>query len=320
MTRAKKTWIIIACCFLAVGLLVFVGAMTVINFDFTKLSTQKYQTNTYEASGNFDSIEINVDTTEIEFMPSEDEQCKVVCLEKEREKHSVTVKNRTLVIDMIDTRKWYDFIGFSFTSAKMTVYLPQSEYSSLSINTHTGNINIPNGFAFESVKISGTTANVECIATVSKAMHVDLSTGNITVNDVTLGEVELSVTTGKIKMHSVTCNGNIQLSVFTGNTELTDVTCKNLTSHGSTGKITFNNVIANGLIFVERSTGDVTFVDSDATELNVNTSTGNVTGTLLSAKVFITETSTGRIDVPHSTTGGKCEIKTSTGNIRISIK
>ncbi len=320
MKGAKKIWFIIAGCFIAVGLLVFVVAMAVIKFDFTKLSTERYQTNTYEASGNFDSIKINVDTTGIEFVPSENEQCKVVCLEKEREKHSVSVKNGTLEINTIDNREWYDFIGFSFTSPKMTVYLPQNEYSSLTINTHTGNINISDDFAFESVKISGTTANVECKAPVSKAMHIDLSTGNIIVGDVALGEVELSVTTGKIKLHSVTCSDNIKLNVSTGKTELTGVTCKNLTSYGSTGNITLNNVIANGLISVERSTGDITFVDSDAKELNVNTSTGNVTGTLLSEKVFITETSTGRIDVPHSITGGKCQIKTSTGNIRISIK
>ena len=37
-------------------------------------------------------------------------------------------------------------------------------------------------------------------------------------------------------------------------------------------------------------------------------------------KVFITDTSTGNISVPKTITGGKCEITTSTGDIRISIK
>ena len=51
----------------------------------------------------------------------------------------------------------------------------------------------------------------------------------------------------------------------------------------------------------------------------MRTHTGDVSGNLLSDKVFITETDTGRIDVPKTTTGGKCEIKTDTGDIRISI-
>ena len=52
----------------------------------------------------------------------------------------------------------------------------------------------------------------------------------------------------------------------------------------------------------------------------VNTSTGDVNGTLLSEKIFITDTSTGRVSVPKTTSGGKCEITTSTGDINIGIK
>ena len=62
------------------------------------------------------------------------------------------------------------------------------------------------------------------------------------------------------------------------------------------------------------------FENSDAAQISVKTSTGDVTGTLLSEKVFITETSTGTIRVPKTITGGKCEITTSTGNIKIDIK
>jgi hypothetical protein len=40
---------------------------------------------------------------------------------------------------------------------------------------------------------------------------------------------------------------------------------------------------------------------------------------LLSEKVFITKSDTGRIDVPETVTGGKCKITTDTGSIRIYI-
>lgn len=46
---------------------------------------------------------------------------------------------------------------------------------------------------------------------------------------------------------------------------------------------------------------------------------GNVKGTLLTNKVFITHTDTGRVNVPKTVTGGKCEINTDTGNIKIDI-
>ena len=68
-----------------------------------------------------------------------------------------------------------------------------------------------------------------------------------------------------------------------------------------------------------RTTGDVTFDRSDASELYVDTSTGDVTGTFLTSKIFITNTTTGKIDVPETTEGGVCKINTTTGKIIIDI-
>lgn len=62
------------------------------------------------------------------------------------------------------------------------------------------------------------------------------------------------------------------------------------------------------------------FNHCDAETIYVNTDTGSVTGTLLTDKVFIIETDTGSVDVPKSITGGRCEITTDTGNIRITIE
>jgi len=80
------------------------------------------------------------------------------------------------------------------------------------------------------------------------------------------------------------------------------------------------NVNAAEKFSIERSTGDVKFDGCDAAEVFVKTDTGDVTGTLLSEKVFIVETDTGKVDVPKTVNGGRCEITTDTGDINISIK
>ena len=80
------------------------------------------------------------------------------------------------------------------------------------------------------------------------------------------------------------------------------------------------NVIAAEKIAIDRDTGDIRFTDCDAAEIFVETDTGDVTGSLLSEKVFIAESDTGKVDVPKSATGGRCEIETDTGNIRITVK
>ena len=127
------------------------------------------------------------------------------------------------------------------------------------------------------------------------------------------------MTTADVWMQNVACAGDVYVKVSTGRTTLNGLTAKNFTSEGSTGDLSLENVRIGGAISIDRSTGDVTFNGSDAAEILVKTSTGDVTGTLLSEKVFKTESSTGDVSVPFCTSGGKCEITTSTGDIVIRI-
>jgi DUF4097 and DUF4098 domain-containing protein YvlB len=63
----------------------------------------------------------------------------------------------------------------------------------------------------------------------------------------------------------------------------------------------------------------VRFEACDAEEIIIHTDTGDVTGTLLTPKIFQVETDTGRVDIPESGSGGKCQIKTDTGDIQVEI-
>lgn len=317
MRNTTKIWLITGALLMVSGLVLFVGAIAAHGWNFAGLSTARYETNTYEPDGIFDNIMIDVETTEIDFAPSGDGKCRIICYETEKMKHSAAVQNGTLTIKTVDTRKWYDHIGFFFEIPKMTVYLPQKIYVSLSIDTATGDITVPGSFSFQDLKIEGDTADIECLASVSNVMEMRSSTGNIAAEGLAAGAIRLFTNTGRIQVNSVFSQGKIDIETDTGTVRLTDVTCVDLTAESDTGTITLTNVLASGGILVENDTGNVKFDGSDAADISVRTSTGSVTGTLLSEKIFITETSTGRIDVPKTTAGGRCEIRTSTGNIMI---
>ncbi len=319
MSKTTKIRLIIATALVTLGGILFAGVMEQYDWDFTKLSTVTYVTNTYEVSDEFDKISINVDTTGIEFVPTENELCSIVSFEAEQVKLFATVQNGTLIVGAVDTRKWYDHMCISLDSPKMTVYLPQNEYASLFIETDTGDVNIPKDFAFDKIEIDGDTSDVNCFSPVDNVLDVELSTGDIIIDGITADQVTLTTTTGEIAVNSVTAKNNIDIETDTGKVKLLNATCSNFIAESDTGTITLKNVMATGTISIESDTGDVRFKGSDATEISVKTDTGDVTGTLLSEKVFITETSTGRINVPKTTLGGKCEITTATGDINISI-
>lgn len=265
----------------------------------TACSLSDYETNIHKINEEFDNISIKTDTADIAFVLSDDGMCRVACYEEAKISHSVEVQNGTLTVNVVNNKKWYDYIGVNIDSPKITVYLPKSEYSSLIIEESTGDIEISKDFGFKSIDISLSTGNVKCYASAAEAIKIAASTGDIYAEGISASSLDLTVSTGKV--------------------HLSDIMCKNLTSIGDTGNVSLINVIATEKISIERSTGDITFECSDAAELFITTDTGNVKGSLLTNKVFITKTDTGRINVPNSIAGGRCEITTDTGDIKISI-
>lgn len=320
MSARRRIWLITAASLILLGSIIFVGVMTMLDWDFLELSTSKYETNTYTLEENCKNIIISADTAHIVFVSSGEDSGSVTCYELTKQKHSVTVKDGNLVIETKDTRKWYEYIGINFRTPKITVSLPAGEYGALSIQSNTGDVEIPKDFRFESIDISESTGAVTNYASASDFVKVKTTTGDIRVENISAASLELSVSTGGITVSDVNSTGDISVTVSTGKTTLTDVVCQNITSKGSTGGITLKNVIAEGKINIRRSTGSVRFDGSDAAEIFVDTDTGSVTGTLLSEKVFITKTDTGKNDVPKTITGGRCEINTDTGDIRLSVK
>ncbi len=320
MKKTTKIWLITAAALILVGGIIFGSVMTVLGWNFGKLSTQKYETNSYEFAENYKNITIKSNTADIQLVPAQNGKTSVVCYEAKNMKHSVSVDDDTLVIEVQDTRKWYEYIGIGFASPKVTVYLPEKEYGALLVETSTGRTQIPEDFKFSSIKISQSTGDVSLKASAAGDVKIKTSTGNISAENISAEGLELSVSTGDITVSDIKCYADIKINVSTGKAVLSNVRCKSLFSNGTTGNITLNNVVADEKFSIKRSTGDIKFESSDAKEIFVETDTGDITGTLLSEKIFSAMTDTGKVDVPKTLTGGICEVTTNTGNIKLKVK
>jgi len=319
MRKKTKMWLIAATSLTLLGCIMAGGSMFMSDWNFSKLSTVKYETHEYVLEQGFENIRIVTNTADVTLLPSSDDNTSVVCYEQKNVNHCVTSDHQTLSIEVVDNRKWYEHIGINFSTPKITVYLSQKAYAALSITSNTGHVTIPGNFTFESIDISEHTGNVSCNASVSGKIKIRTTTGDIQTENLSANHLDLSVSTGNISVSGVTCTENVEIRVSTGSANINNVTCGNLISEGNTGKISFKNVIAAEKFSVQRSTGDVSFVRCDAAEIFITTDTGDVKGSLLSEKVFIIETDTGRINVPWTTSGGKCDIHTDTGDISIEL-
>ena len=314
-----KKWIITAVAMVIIGSIISIAAAAIMHFDLSKLDGRQFETNTYTVDKSFRSISVTASTEKLFFKPAEDGNCSVVCCEETNRKHEVVVINGTLTIQCNQDHTISGHSGFSAQTPEITVYLPEHMYSDLLIETDTGDILIPADFSFNRIAIKGDTSDVTCLASTVNGMEIAASTGDIALTSVKAGWVDLKTTTGGIRMESVKCNGDVNIHTSTGKVKLQDITCRNLTSEGTTGDLTLEHVIAADAFSITRSTGDVTFIKSDASSIFVQTDTGDVTGSLVTEKAFITETDTGKVKVPDSIKGGRCEIRTDTGNIILEI-
>ena len=275
MKKAILIPIIIGSVLLVVGGTIFAIGVGMNNAS-SKVVEKEYEID------EFNKLNIDVDTADINFQVTTDGTRKVVVKEREKQYHTVNVENDTLNIKGIDDRKWYEYaFNFSWTDMKLTIYCPATDFADSVIKSSTGDINIPKEYNFTT-------------------LTAKLSTGNLKINSANINNLDVSVSTGKVTV---------------------ETNSKDMKIRTSTGDVHLNNTIIENHLDIETSTGDVKINDSDAKTINIKTSTGDVRATLLTGKTFEVETTTGSKHYPESTVGaGLCKVKTSTGNIYISIK
>ena len=267
----------------------------------------------------FSNFEIDLSTSNLEFKVSDDASKKVVLKQSEKVYHTVETKDNTLKIQSVDTRKWYEkWFDFTLANMKVTIFLPETNYNELKIDSATGNIDIASDFTFTNSNIELSTGNISYKADVTNKAYFKASTGDVKISDMHAKEIEVKTSTGNIYLDKVNVDESIDINCSTGHVETNAVRGKNLNVKTSTGWMKLSDTILEEKITLKASTGDIKFDKSDAETLDVETGTGDIRGTILTNKIIFAETS-GRRDYPRLETGGRFDIKSDTGDISIQI-
>lgn len=303
MSKAKG-WLIAATALTVSGLVLIGGTLAAVGFNIKNLSTAKYTDVTKVIDKTFDSIDIDVATLSVELAPSEEKECRLEFHERENKQLSsfTEVENNTLVIRDDSRRNWFVHITFfDFDSPKLTVYLPKNQFDSIKISEYTGEIKL-NGLNVNTLSLKTTTGSISAEKiNVSENAEVKTATGSVKMTGVTAKNLTLNTTTGSVLTESVTVKNNLEASATTGCIKLKD---------------TVSGVNA----VLSCTMGTITFDSADAANIYAHTTTGAITGTLRSEKQFTAQSRTGGVNVPKSGSGGKCDLSTTTGDIKIEIE
>lgn len=344
MSKTKKIWIISASIAVAVGIII---AMLVdITTDFALFQEHNVITEvkTYSVDKEFKNIKVEDVEYDVFLVPTKDEKCKVVCNEGEKLYHTVEVVGDILTIKRINTRKWYEsiYFGFSFggwDSLKMTVYLPEKEYQDLYITTTSGDVLVEAPFKFSETKVYNTSGDVilsnitaDNITATSTSGEVHISSsnvkenldlrttsGDVSLSDVTAKNITSESTSGEVQVISANVKDELYSGTTSGDVNISNVKTQDVSVKSTSGDVELIGVISLGDLKAKTVSGEIDLDRCDGKFLNLETTSGDVDGSLLREKLFITDTTSGEVNVPIFTSDEKCMISTVSGDIEIVV-
>ena len=339
MRDRTKIWLSIATFFVGAGIILFVVVMTMNNWDFSRLNTLSYISETHTIEDAFQSIELNTESADVCLEQSTDGTCRVEWSVPEDWKHSVEVTDNTLLITLRDDTHWYDHIGINVRSPKITVFLPEENYKLLTANVHSGKLDVPKYFSFIGIEVESGSGDVECEASVTGSIKittysgdvrlteaaatgisVTTGSGRVTMESCTAGSITVTTDSGDPTLRNVHSNTDLRIDVTSGDAHLSDASCTNLYSMGESGKLTVEGVTVYDMIVIKRQSGDVTLKRCDvAKAVSITTTSGDVTGIFDRPVLCYATSESGNIKKPKYDYGVYCEINTGSGDINISL-
>lgn len=322
MKKRTIVSLIVAAVLILIGILFVTAGMATVGFNVLNLDRIHAQERSYVVAEPFDSIQLTATVSDVSFMKTE-EAFRVVCTETDKLSYTVIVEEGVLKIDAVELRDWRDYIGFfGWADLKMTVYLPEDEYSKLFVQTDTGDITIPNSFTFSSAEVLSDTGDIDCAAQVTENLTVCTSTGDMEVCECSPALLNLCSDTGDITLQGLRDGGDLQILTTTGDIRVADVTVKAISLESDTGDHDLQGVLAEKSVKIISTTGDVSLLGCDAMDITIETDTGDISGVLLTPKEFFAHTDTGNeLISPHSSTiNGQCYVNSNAGDITFSYQ
>ena len=188
-----------------------------------------------------------------------------------------------------------------FDPAHMTfkeIYLPEDSYGSLKVNTVSGEIEVPEKYAFNDVAINTTSGSITCDCTATGDIEIGTVSGEITFSSVNGNKFNASSTSGSVKLSNAKVSGAVTIDTVSGEIILNDV---------ESGSLNTNSV-----------SGDVMFTNLTTDDVNIDTTSGEVSGTITGDHEYDVDTVSGDISLPAAIKGeAMVNISTVSGDVDI---
>ena len=192
-----------------IGAGLLTAGAVVLGVGLATAKTAEQITSPYEFSEEITNFDFNLSTADVEFKVSEDSSKKVIVEETEREKHTVTLESGTLkIVHNEDPKRWFEFINWN-KKIQVSVYLPAGTYGDLNHKGATGDMVVPESFAFNNVNLKLSTGDVTFKADVADEFKCEVSTGLVGLANMKAKNITLNASTGNHTLMNVEVTNDI---------------------------------------------------------------------------------------------------------------
>ena len=304
---------------LVVGSIALGAGAVIVGYNVVKEGRHKdeYTTNRHNIEETIKNFEFDTNTANVELAKANDGQGLVVCEEREKVYHEVTVKDGLLKVKTVDARKWYErwFFNFDLRPMKITVYLPETDCETLNYVSSTGSLDIASEYTFTSVKATASTGSIKINNHVSGDIEAKASTGSVSINNATAANLKAKASTGSVTVKNTEVAGEVNLEASTGSVNVENLKCSHFNTKTSTGTFTGTEIEVTGDASIEGSTGSSKIRTIKCQDLTVKHSMGGATLEDVQCEDLTIRGSTGAVKLTNAIANGKMDIKTSTGDV-----
>ena len=278
-------------------------------------------TKTHEITESFTAISVECSECSISVLPSTGSGISVVCKEREKYPHKVTVKNGCLTIEEPNRTELINIFSLVGDHTEVLIYVPFEVAAgcSISLESASGDITLDKDFVFTRGDLETASGTVICNASFHGDLSIDDASGDVFLRGSTYGDIEIDAASGHIALEGLREAEEISLECASGNILLNTVQCKSLDAETASGKLTLEDVVAEKELAGETVSGAIILSRCDAEKYDLESASGDIQGSVLRPMHFITDSASGRINVPN-TDGDPCRLTTASGNITITIE
>ncbi len=270
----------------------------------------------FEANG-IDTISVNVASTDVQFIPSEDEEWRVVYKGPDTEKKDPLIRASVESGSIVIKQRNQFMPAFFGVSRIVTVYVPESFSGAVSYSCASGDLELTADFTFSDFHYKVSSGDMTCKSLTASKLSLETSSGSLTCGTLSSPQYSIRTTSGDIDIEQLIGDGSVV--VTSGEVEIDGYTGAG-NFETSSGDINLGLLEATGDISIHVTSGsvDVSVPEQIGLRLDLSVTSGDINTDvkLDDAHVSRNET-TGTIgDNPENL----LKVKTTSGDIRIFNK